>query len=45
MAAMPAARENMDTTMDDQLPPHKPQGQPHRQAGELKVPGSHSEAM
>ena len=24
MAVMPAARENMDTTMDDQLPPHKP---------------------
>ena len=44
-AAMLATREEIDAALDDQRPPDNPPDLPHRYASELKVPGSHREAM
>lgn len=45
LAAMLATREELDAALDDQRPPHKPPDLPHCHASDLKVPGSHREAM
>ena len=44
MSAMFADREDIDASMDDQLPALKPPDKPHFYTSDLKVPGSHSEA-
>ena len=44
-AAMLATREDIDAALDDQRPPYKPPDLPQCYASDLKVPGSHREAM
>ena len=45
MAAMLATREDIEATLGDQRPPHKPPDLPHCYASGLKVPRSNKEAM
>ena len=44
-AAMLATREDIDATLNDQRPPHRPPDLPHCYASDLKVPKSHKEAI